>query len=245
MALRLRKEFADGFVATYHRVNDIKMRVDGGPCSFTLESHESEQDRAIPGARCKTERFDFIPSGVGDPFSQAYAALRLNPEWQDAESDSDAPVNAPAAAVAESSAKWDEAAHEWVPLVVPPTLDELRAAGLERVDYLAGKARLRYITDVPGQAETYQTKAAQAREWAATGYAGDAPPFVRAEADRKGIDPVLLAQQIVQLADQWANVKGPEIEAARLYWKGVIEQAQSKEEINAATADAETEIDTL
>lgn len=107
----------------------------------------------------------------------------------------------------------------------PRGIDEIKLRGLGLVDEFAGTARLRYITSVPGQAETYQKKELQAREWAASSFAGDAPSFIAAEASALGQDPQALASEVIGLADYWSNVKGPAIEAARRKWKVTIEAA--------------------
>lgn len=125
------------------------------------------------------------------------------------------------APVADESAKAGRAAAE----------SNLAAAA---VDEAAGRTRLKYITSVPGQAETYQRKEQQAREWAATGFTGDAPSFIAAEAQALNLDPTNVATEVIQLADYWANVKGPEIEATRRKWKVAVEAAGT--DISAITA---------
>lgn len=100
---------------------------------------------------------------------------------------------------------------------------------LAMIDNEAGNTRLRYITSVPGQSETYQRKEQQAREWKAAGYAGTPPVFVATEAEALGQDPVDVANYIIETADQWANLKGPQIEATRRKWKVAIEQAGTNE----------------
>lgn len=109
-----------------------------------------------------------------------------------------------------------------------------REGALSVVDEEAGRARLRYITSVPGQAETYQRKEQQAREWAASGFVGDAPPFIAAEAAALGRTPQSVAEEVIALADQWANVTGPVIEACRRKWKVAIEAATTIEGVTAA-----------
>lgn len=126
---------------------------------------------------------------------------------------------------------WDKAAREWVyrSEVKKARLAKLSFDALEQIDQAAGTVRLRYITSVPGQAETYQRKEQQAREWKAAGYAGTPPVFVAAEAAALGQDPVDVADYIIETADQWGNFKGPQIEATRRKWKVAIEQAGTDE----------------
>lgn len=113
-----------------------------------------------------------------------------------------------------------------------------REGALSVVDEEAGRARLRYITSVPGQAETYTRKEQQARDWAAAGFAGAPPSFIAAEAAALEREPHIVAQEIIDLADYWGDVKGPQIEATRRKWKVRIAAAESVDAINALQADA-------
>jgi len=122
------------------------------------------------------------------------------------------------------------------------TLVDCSTTGLALVDELAGSARLRYITSVPGQAETYQKKEQQARDWAASGFAGDPPSFIAAEAEALGRDPQAIATEVIGLADYWGNVKGPQIEASRRKWKVAIETAENSAAIDDILAQARAEL---
>lgn len=127
----------------------------------------------------------------------------------------------------------------------PRTLDQIKAEALDQVDIAAGKARLRYITSVPGQAETYQKKEQQAREWAAASFAGDPPSFIAAEAAALGRDPQAVATEVIGLADYWGNVKGPQIEACRRKWKVAIEAATDSTHVDSLLASARAELEAL
>ena len=102
---------------------------------------------------------------------------------------------------------------------------QARLDALAAIDNGAGNARLKYITSVPGQSETYQRKEDQARAYAATGFTGTAPSFIAAEAEALGVGAQAVAEEVIQLADYWGNVKGPEIEACRRKWKVAIDAA--------------------
>ncbi len=115
-----------------------------------------------------------------------------------------------------------------------PTLAEASGLAVSEIDRAAGSARRRYITDESGQAETYIRKESQAREWVASGYSGNPPSFISAEASALGLPPQLLALQVLQMADFWVNIKGPEIEAARRKWKVAVMAAQDVESVNVA-----------
>lgn len=138
--------------------------------------------------------------------------------------------------------QWDDENLIWVD---PVTLSDRKSAALACIDEFAGTARLRYITSVPGQAETYQKKELQAREWAASAFAGDAPSFIAAEASALGKDPQALASEVISLADYWSNVKGPAIEAARRKWKVTIEAATDPATIPGLIETARAELGAL
>lgn len=115
--------------------------------------------------------------------------------------------------------------------------DRLARGSLAAIDTAAGNARLKYITSVPGQSETYQRKEEQARAWQAASFAGDAPSFIAAEATALAIDAQVLTLQIIALADYWGNVKGPQIEAARRKAKVAIESAGTDDSLIIAARD--------
>lgn len=152
-------------------------------------------------------------------------------------------VNGEVALVPESPGpwhRWDWGVKQWLPQLPEAILD-----ALDRVDTAAGRARLSYITDVPGQQATYARKEQQARDWLAAGFAGPAPSFIAAEASALGVQPQLLAQQVLELAEFWAEVKGPEIEAARIKWKAAVRSATTLEAVQAAIDAALAELEAL
>ncbi len=126
----------------------------------------------------------------------------------------------------------------------------LEIAGAKRhllvcIDEWAGEARLRYITSVPGQAETYAKKEQQARDWAAASFVGDPPAFIAAEANALGLDPRSVANDIIDLADFWGSVKGPQIEAARRKWKVSASSAVDYDAISSIFISAKAELEVL
>lgn len=135
---------------------------------------------------------------------------------------------------------WDTGIKQWVfsQARKDTRLAKLAFDALDQIDQAAGTVRMRYITSVPGQAETYQRKEQQAREWKDAGFVGTPPVFVAAEADALGQDPVDVADYIIETADQWGNFKGPQIEATRRKWKVAIEQAGTDEVAIVAARDA-------
>lgn len=143
--------------------------------------------------------------------------------------------------------EWSGQALAWVlnPSLMPGALAEAQGAAQAQVDAAAGQARLRYITDVPGQQATYQRKEQQAREWVESGYSGPAPSFIAAEADALGEQPQQIAQQVITLADFWAYSKGPEIESARIKHKALIRAATTLEAVQTALSAAMVELEAL
>lgn len=138
--------------------------------------------------------------------------------------------------------QFDWATKSWID---PRSLTDLKAQGLILVDDLAGAARLRYITSVPGQAETYAKKEQQARAWAAESFAGEAPSFIAAEAQALNVSAQSVALEVIGLADYWSNIKGPQIEATRRKWKVAIEAASDPSLIQGLVDAARAELDAL
>lgn len=97
------------------------------------------------------------------------------------------------------------------------------------IDKKAGEVRLRYITDVAGQAATYDEKLTEAKSWAAeTSPSILNYPYIEAEAIATGVTADVAASVIIGTAAVW-RAKGAEIEGARMAGK----KAQS----TAATLD--------
>lgn len=129
--------------------------------------------------------------------------------------------------------RWRLAGGQLVSAPIVEPIEQSIVRGEAVIDDAAGRARLRYITDIPGQQATYTRKEQQAREWAAAGFTGAAPSFIAAEAAALGIGAQLLAEQVIALADYWAEVKGPEIEAARIKHKAAIRAATTEADVRA------------
>jgi hypothetical protein len=233
MAL-IRSEQTPAGLLTYHRISQFKVLAGAALIEFTIESFADRAAREQLQAPGLWRDFE-APFAGGEVIPQAYAALMLNPQWQDAQSDSsETPPQPTAMAMPIGQAQWDGAA--WI-FPQGETWQEAKTRALQAIDNEAGQTRLKYITSVPGQAETYQRKEQQAREWQASGFVGAPPPFIDAEAIALEMDPQAIALNIITLADYWSNIKGPEIEATRRKWKVAIEAAgQDVIAINAALA---------
>lgn len=124
----------------------------------------------------------------------------------------------------------------WTPVV---TLEAAKAGALELIDRCAGSARLKYITEVPGQAGTYIVKAEQAQAFIDAGGEGDPPPYVQAEADATGLTLLEAAQYIAGVAALWSEQLGPAIERERRRGKVNVQAATTVEEVQTALADAQ------
>jgi hypothetical protein len=88
-----------------------------------------------------------------------------------------------------------------------PSLLTVKAVASDTVDKKAGEVRLRYITSVPGQAETYLMKSTEAKEIKAGGYSNvnlSSYPMIKAEMDATGIqDVAIVCETIIQTELQW------------------------------------------
>lgn len=131
--------------------------------------------------------------------------------------------------------KW-----RWKWLIRSATPDEFTAheAGLHRViDDQAGDFRKQFITDVPGQQQTYAEKEREARAF----QGGDDPgPFLTAEAAARGIPVANVAAEIIATADYWRGLAAL-IEAARIAAKRVVTTEKAAGDWSAMDAAAEVD----
>lgn len=118
------------------------------------------------------------------------------------------------------------------------SLDMLRADACMSVDVAAGAARLRYITDVPGQGAVYLRKLEQARDFVARAGADPVPAYIAGEAQATSLSPMDAAARILAIASQWDDVLSPAIERVRIAGKVAIAAAQTSAEVAAACSAA-------
>lgn len=128
-------------------------------------------------------------------------------------------------------AAWSNTAMAWTD---PRTLDDIKAAARAAIDAEAGRARIRYITDVPGQEGVYLRKLTQATAFVAAAGQGDVPPYIAAEAAATGLDPLPAAQAILAIAQQWDDVLSPAIEQHRIGGKRAVDQAADAAAVQTA-----------
>lgn len=129
---------------------------------------------------------------------------------------------------------WNPIPRRWT---AAPTLAARKTNALNAIDAAAGAARLRYITDVPGQQATYMLKADQAKAFIALNGLGAIPPFVQAEADATYTTPMRAAQTIAITAALWADQLAPAIEGARRKGKFLVDAANAAQ-LDGVTQDA-------
>ena len=128
---------------------------------------------------------------------------------------------------------WHFAAQAWQ---FTPTLDAAIAEAGQAIDSGAGAARLRYITDVPGQQATYLVKAGEAAAFLAGG--ATPGPYLQAEAEATGQTPRAAAQQIIAVQTYWGAHIGPAIEKARRSGKIAAQAATTLDEVEHARQTA-------
>lgn len=113
----------------------------------------------------------------------------------------------------------------------PPVRDaDLHA----QIDLAAGAFRARFITDVPGQAQTYEAKAAEAAAWLTASDPDPADyPFLSAEAAASGLTVLAVAQTIAATTTEWRHLAAA-IEGARMGAKRAVTAATTAETKRAA-----------
>lgn len=107
-----------------------------------------------------------------------------------------------------------------------------RARALRAIDEAAGEARLRYITEVPGQQAVYMLKLAEAKAHIGGSAAG---PHLVAIAAATARTTMVVAEEIATVAGVWEQTLSPAIEAARLAGKAAVMNV-SAAEIEPTTA---------
>ncbi|MDB5846547.1 MAG: putative tail fiber assembly-like protein [Rhodoferax sp.] len=126
-----------------------------------------------------------------------------------------------------------------------PTLKATRLAALNTIDLVAGAARLRYITDVPGQQGVYLQKAAEAEAFKAADFTGDVPPYIEAEATATGQTPQDSAEKILAIAQSWSNTISPAIERYRISGKAAVDAATDAAAVQDARNAAVTALQAI
>lgn len=122
--------------------------------------------------------------------------------------------------------KWDFEKGLWK---YYETLEELKAQAVLDIDAAAGSARLKYITDVPGQQAVYLIKLQQAEAYLLDNSV--VGPYLEKEAEVLNSSLLEAATQVTATANYWNNVVGPSIEGTRRRNKIALDLATTAEEI--------------
>lgn len=122
--------------------------------------------------------------------------------------------------------KWNFTTNSWE---YTEPLADVKSRTANEIDSSAGAARLRYITDVPGQSAVYAAKLEQSQAYLADNLV--VGNYLEAEATTLNISLQLAAQQIVEKADLWNNSIGPQIESIRRKYKLEVSSATTSEQL--------------
>ena len=98
-------------------------------------------------------------------------------------------------------------------------LADVKFTALDYIDRVAGEVRTNFITDVPGQPQTYQMKLDDAIAFKAAGYTNlNSYVMMQAEVGAVTGDPVAICDGILATYEQWKNLSAI-IERERRYGK--------------------------
>ncbi|MCK0533396.1 hypothetical protein [Sphingobium agri] len=119
----------------------------------------------------------------------------------------------------------------------PIDLAKVRAFYHARIDAAAGEERSKYITDVPGQAQTYQRKEDEARRWTEGDEAAhpELYPFMIAEAEMRAVPIDQVRDEILAQVNALAPLAAM-IEAKRICAKRAVDAAEDIPGIAGAAA---------
>ena len=119
----------------------------------------------------------------------------------------------------------------------PIDLAKVRAFYHARIDAEAGAERSKYITDVPGQAQTYQRKEDEARRWSEGDEAAhpELYPFMIAEATMRAVPIEQVRDEILAQVNALAPLAAM-IEAKRICAKRAVDAAEDIPGIAGAAA---------
>lgn len=137
---------------------------------------------------------------------------------------------------------WDASTGVYEPR---PTLLAMALAAKRAIDTAAGDARLRYITEVPGQQGVYIRKLAQAQHYLVAGEEADVPVYVSAEARALGVTATEAATRIATIAEQWDSVLSPAIEEYRIAGKAAVDAALAAQDLATIITARDTAIQQL
>jgi hypothetical protein len=121
-------------------------------------------------------------------------------------------------------------------VAIPDDLSPLKSAVISLVNVAAGDFRKRYITDIPGQQDTYIAKEAEARAWT-SGADTSQFPYLACEAAATNMTVDAVAALVLATAEAWRALD-PKIEGRRRGATVAIDAATNIAEIvQAANVD--------
>lgn len=107
------------------------------------------------------------------------------------------------------------------------SLEHVRWTARKAIDEAAGEARLRYITEVPGQMGVYLVKLQQAEAFVAS-QGVQIGSYIAAEAEALNVSAATVAQGVIDTNAAWNSTVGPAIEATRMAAKAAVGTAEDE-----------------
>lgn len=127
-----------------------------------------------------------------------------------------------------------------------PTLAEVEAECLERIDRKASRVRERFITSGTGQSAVYITKYEEARAYKAASSPTDSDyPYLAMESDRRGVTVANLADEVIATRNGWTDPAGATIEAERVGGKQDVRAASDADSKRSAANSAIATLDDI
>lgn len=116
-----------------------------------------------------------------------------------------------------------------------------QAEAFAKATALVTKARLQFITDLPGQDAIYQAKENEAKDWLSGLATIEELPLLNAETGLTAPTANDLANLWIGMAQQWRNAAA-QIEGARMKADRDLKAATNETMLNAALDQLETEL---
>lgn len=114
---------------------------------------------------------------------------------------------------------------------------------LRQIEEFAGRTRLRYISDGPGQQGARMQKLLESKSYLNSFVAGvptvQPGPYLVADAARTGRTATAVATEVMQAAQAWDGQIDPQIEAERVGGRKDVRAAQTAEQVQTALDAAE------
>lgn len=105
-------------------------------------------------------------------------------------------------------------------------LATVQSALCTKIDAECGAVRRQFVTDITGQAATYQLKLAEAKAWTS----GDDPtnyPYLGRESVKRDMSMADLVDEVLATGALWVGVIDPELESERVAAKKAVNMAET------------------